>query len=167
MPHPASFDDERLLKECQISRVRRSGPGGQHRNKVETGIVIEHLPTHTIAEANERRNQAENRKVAIFRLRLSLAVEVRSKGSDPPILSELWQSRVAGGKISVNARHADYPSLLAETLDVFDHFQFDLKSTANLLTVSPSQLVKFMKQEPRAFLLVNSRRKQRGLHILK
>ena len=58
---------------------RRSGPGGQHRNKVSTAVVITHRPTGVRAEANERRSQAENHREAVRRLRVRLAVEVRSR----------------------------------------------------------------------------------------
>ncbi|MCA9017347.1 MAG: peptide chain release factor-like protein, partial [Planctomycetaceae bacterium] len=75
--HPACLDQERLLKDCKIQYVRRSGPGGQHRNKVETGVVIKHLPTNLIGEASETRQQARNRQVAVFRLRVNLAMEYR------------------------------------------------------------------------------------------
>ena len=55
--HPASLDVQRLLVDCESRRERRGGPGGQHRNKVETAVVLRHLPTGIVAEANERRSQ--------------------------------------------------------------------------------------------------------------
>ena len=77
MVHPASLDIETLISDCEIRRQRRSGPGGQHRNKVETAIFIKHLPTGIEAGATERRSQEQNRLRAIGRLRLKLAVEHR------------------------------------------------------------------------------------------
>ena len=59
--HPAATRAEQLLAECEVRRLRRSGPGGQHRNKVETAVALRHLPTGVQAEANERRSQAQNR----------------------------------------------------------------------------------------------------------
>ncbi len=75
--HPAALPSEKLLAECDVKFVRRSGPGGQHRNKVSTGVVLVHRPTGVKAEAAERRSQAENRAVALFRLRVNLALEIR------------------------------------------------------------------------------------------
>ncbi|MCY2992774.1 MAG: peptide chain release factor-like protein [Planctomycetota bacterium] len=54
MIHPAALAIDQLLRECQIVRTRRSGPGGQHRNKVETAVVITHLPSGVKGEASER-----------------------------------------------------------------------------------------------------------------
>ena len=75
--HPAPLPSEKLLDECDVKFVRRSGPGGQHRNKVSTGVVLVHRPTGVKAEAAERRSQAENRAAALFRLRINLALKIR------------------------------------------------------------------------------------------
>ena len=56
------FPLEEFEKDCRLETLRRSGPGGQNRNKVETGVRIYHLPTGLVGEATERRYQGENRK---------------------------------------------------------------------------------------------------------
>lgn len=179
--HPAQFPVQQLLDACEIRRQRRSGPGGQHRNKVETGIFIEHKPTGIRAEATEKRSQAQNQALATFRLRLNLALNHRttqavaneSTASSTPtigptlLLSDLWKSRVRGGKLKVNEQHDDFPALLAEALDVLRDRQWDAKAAAEALNCSTSQLVKFLKQEPRAIALVNGQRQSRGMGQLK
>ncbi len=75
--HPATASPQQLWAECEVRSLRRSGRGGQHRNKVETAISLHHLPTGVRAEASERRSQAQNRSQALFRLRVNLALEVR------------------------------------------------------------------------------------------
>ena len=77
MKHPVELEESQLLAQCTIQRTRRGGPGGQHRNKVESAIVITHEPTGIIGQASERRSQHENRDVAIDRLRLNLALGFR------------------------------------------------------------------------------------------
>lgn len=165
-PHPAAMDEQALLQQCSMRRQRRSGPGGQHRNKVETAVVLTHEPTGVQAEATERRSQAENRKVAARRLRIRLAVEVRSDvGDDNP--SSLWQSRVAGGRIAVNPNHTDFPAMLAEALDSLARADWDISQAAAGLRCTGSQLVKLIKLEPRAFTLLSQQREQRGLRPLR
>ena len=165
--HPACLSDERLLSECDVSRTRRSGPGGQHRNKVESAIVIEHLPTSVRGEASERRSQHENKAVALRRLRINLALAVRTADTLNKKPSELWQSRCRGGRIEVSPNHADFPQLLAELLDVLMLVEFDLRRAAEHFACSSSQLVKFLKIEPHAFEQMNRQRQQRGLAILR
>src|SRR4051794_13878872 len=72
--HPACVPTAALLLQCEVRRQRRSGPGGQHRNKVETAVVLVHGPTGIRGEASERRSQTQNLKVAVQRLRVKLAI---------------------------------------------------------------------------------------------
>jgi hypothetical protein len=161
--HPAALDSERLLAQCDVRRTRRSGPGGQNRNKVETAVVLTHRPTGLVAEANERRSQAENGRAALFRLRLALAIEVRGGFGTAVGPSALWRSRCRDGRISINPSHADFPALLAEALDVIEAQGTDVRSAAEALGCSTSQLVKLLKLEPRALACVNRRRAELGL----
>src|SRR4051812_33083495 len=108
MPHPAALPPDDLLRQCGMRRTRRSGPGGQHRNKVETAVILTHAPTGVQAEANERRSQAENLRMALFRLRVNVALEVRQPDASFP--SPLWQSRCRGGRIVVSGEHDDFPA---------------------------------------------------------
>jgi len=55
-----------------IERLRRSGPGGQHRNRKATGIRLIHLPTGITVMATERRSQASNLEAALQRLEARL-----------------------------------------------------------------------------------------------
>ena len=165
--HPACLSDDKLLSECEVSRTRRSGPGGQHRNKVESAIVIEHLPSSVRGEASERRSQHENKPVALRRLRINLALAVRTGDQLADQPSELWQSRCGRGRIEVSPQHADFPKLLAELLDVLLLLEFDQRKAAEYFGCSSSQLVKFLKLEPHAFEQTNRHRRQRGLASLK
>lgn len=164
LPHPAALPEATLLKECQVRRTRGSGPGGQHRNKVETAIVITHLPTGIIGQASERRSQHENRKVALFRLRLALAMGWRTPRDANESIpnSSLWNTWTAAGKLIVSAHHEDYPSLLAEFLDRLAPGDFEVAAVAPETGCSSSQLVRFLAREPMAIEYVNNERKRRG-----
>ncbi len=164
--HPAALDDARLLADCELKFLRRSGPGGQNRNKVETAVILRHRPSGLAAEANERRSQAENRREALRRLRFTLAFEVRLPVDPLAPPSPLWRSRLRGGRLALNSTHEDVPALLAEALDVLEDRGLDAKAAADVLGCSPSQLVKLLKIEPRALAKVNAGRAARGLRTL-
>ena len=160
--HPAALEEHELLKRCVIRKGRTSGPGGQHRNKVETHVSVTHEPTGLVGQAGERRSAEVNRKVAIRRLRLALATEHRATVPEGEIRSDLWRSRVRGGKIACNPRHADYPAMLAEAMDVLAACAHDPKKAALRLGCSASQLVKLIGQHPPALAAVNAARQARG-----
>lgn len=168
--HPATLADDELLAACEVRFTRRSGPGGQHRNKVETAAVLKHLPTGIVAEAGEERSQAENRRVALFRLRLRLAVEVRSEPrADGASLapSPLWQSRRKGTRIAVASDHRDFPSLLAEALDALALHGYQPAAAAEQLGVTSSQLIALLRQHPPALATLNAHRATIGKPPLK
>ncbi len=62
-----------LLAECEETFFIASGPGGQHRNKTESGVRLAHPATGVVVTATERRSQAQNRSAALSRLRERLA----------------------------------------------------------------------------------------------
>jgi hypothetical protein len=155
-----------LLKACDTARGRSGGPGGQHRNKVETLVTLTHRPTGIQAHAGERRSQLENKQVALRRLRLALAVGVREGVPAGEIGSALWRSRRANGKIVCNPDHHDYPALLAEALDVLAACAWDTRKAALRLDVSATQLLRLVKDHPPALVHLNTQRQERGLHPL-
>ena len=165
--HPAGFDDTTLLSQCKSETYRSSGPGGQHRNKTDSAVRLTHHPTGQTATATERREQAVNRKVALRRLRINLAIHHRQALDyfDQP--SDLWRSRVHAGRIAVNPNHADFAVLLAELMDVLAFKKWEPKPTATLLDVSSSQIIKLLKAEPAALAKVNQHRAVNGKHALK
>ncbi len=169
--HPASLAPDELAAEIDFAAARRSGPGGQNRNKVETAVILTHRPTGTKAEASERRTQGENRRVALQRLRIELALTFRlpirrdERGPYEPTM--LWRKRCVRGRLEINPRHEDYPALLAEALDVISACGDEPKAAADELGCTPSHLIKFLKETPRALGLVNERRRRAGRHILR
>jgi hypothetical protein len=169
--HPARLELDALAAECDFRATRRSGPGGQNRNKVETAVILTHRPSGIIAEAAERRSQAENRRAALFRLRLKLALGIRRPAGsrDPTVFvpSDVWRRRCQSGRIIVNPEHDDFPALLAEALDVLAESSQDPKRAAQALGCSSSQLVRLLKEEPRALALVNHHRLDAGLNALR
>lgn len=185
--HPSALDDDTLLAQCEIDRGRSGGPGGQNRNKVETLVELTHTPSGLRAHAGERRSQLENKHVVLKRLRLLLAVEVRTPVPAGDIASDLWRSRrrtagkdaTAGsppkstwsaggaGRIEVNPDHHDYPAILAEALNVIAASNWDPKPASLRLECSATQLIKLIRAHPPALLKLNHERAARGLGAMK
>lgn len=67
-----ALSDEALWAECESEFFVAGGPGGQHRNKTESGVRLSHPFTEMSVTATERRSQYENRHVALERLRQGL-----------------------------------------------------------------------------------------------
>ena len=166
-PHPAAIATDELLRECDLEFLRRSGPGGQHRNKVETGVRLLHSPTGVRAQGCERRSQAANRRVALFRLRVNLALEVRRPVDAGCHSSDRWKERSAGGPLRVSPSHEDFPALLAEALDTVATFGGNVTQAARRLECTSSQLIRFLKRDSRAIALVNNWRESTGMRSLK
>lgn len=167
-PHPATLDAEALLAECEVGRGRSGGPGGQHRNKVETLVLLTHRPTGIEAHAGERRSVRDNTRVAVFRLRLALARGVRTGVATGDQRSELWRRRCStAGKLACNPEHEDFPALLAEALDMVWACGLDVPRAAIRLSCTTSQLVKLVKDAPHALAELNGAREAAGMHALR
>ncbi|MBL8891710.1 MAG: peptide chain release factor-like protein [Planctomycetaceae bacterium] len=157
--HPCRLDEATLLSQCRLHFTRRGGPGGQHRNKVDSAVVITHLPTQIIAEANERRDQSQNRRVAVARLRRQLAWLVRSEASSE--VSPLWRTRCIEKSGDVSPEHWDYPTLIAEALDRIVECNWELSTAAGQLNVSTSRVAKLLRSDRQTLEWVN---RQRATH---
>lgn len=162
--HPVNAPVELLLRDCKVRHERRRGPGGQHRNKTESAVVILHVPTGVEGQAAERRSQFDNHRMAVKRLRINLALEVRTTALAESAPTPLWRSRCHESRIACNPDHEDFAPLLAEALDVLSLHNWHLPGAALQQGITTSQLVKFLKHEPRALKQVNDERRRSGLH---
>jgi protein subunit release factor B len=68
MPQEYPTDRASLERDCDMEFFIATGPGGQNRNKVETGVRLVHRPTGTTVTATERRSQHANREAAFERM---------------------------------------------------------------------------------------------------
>ena len=165
--HPTQLACSELWKQCRIETTRRGGPGGQHRNKVETAVIVTHLPTQISAEANERRSRAENKEVAFQRLRVRLACDFIDHSIAASSPSSLWLSRIKNTRIIVSPNHDDFAALVAECCAVLHSVQYDMKQAAARLETSPSQLVKLFGLNQATWNSLNRLRSQYGLPVLR
>lgn len=70
-------DRASLERDSDMEFFIASGPGGQHRNKVETGVRLVHRPSGLTVTATERRSQHANREAAFERMALRLQAQQR------------------------------------------------------------------------------------------
>ncbi|MHC4547299.1 MAG: peptide chain release factor-like protein [Planctomycetota bacterium] len=62
-----------MRDDVEISFLKAGGPGGQHRNKRETGVRLLHVPSGIVVTATERRERQQNLALAWERLEQALA----------------------------------------------------------------------------------------------
>ena len=75
--------------DCEITTMHCSGKGGQHVNKVETGVRITHKPTGIVVTCTEERSQVQNKNRAMKRLQSIL--EAKQEDNDADALNNAWQ----------------------------------------------------------------------------
>lgn len=160
-----TFDDARLLAECDVHLHRTRGPGGQHRNKVETAVRLVHRPSGLVATSSETRSQHENKARALHRLREAIAVEFRLPLSAPPELPGSLQIR--GQTLHVRESNPAFFDVLAIALDAIDHHGGRVGDAAAALGVSTSSLTRFLADHPRAWAKLLDIRRAAGLPPLR
>ena len=92
-------------KDLRVEYFKSSGPGGQHKNKKFTAVKIIHLPTKISAVASEQRAQAQNKNIALQRLRSKVTKLTKKKKKRIPvklpkhIKEKILESKKRRGKI--------------------------------------------------------------------
>ncbi len=56
-------------KDLQFQTFRGAGPGGQHRNKVETAVRVIHLPSGISVEVSDGKSQHQNKQKALEKMK--------------------------------------------------------------------------------------------------
>ncbi len=160
-PHPAVLAPESLLAGCDLRTQRRSGPGGQHRNKTSSGVFLTHRESGLIGEATERRSQAQNRDVALQRLRFIFALELRTPSPLDKVLyrgcsaEETFRSRYTKHNLRLADHNPDKPALLALLANDLWVAGGQPSLVAVPWKVSTSKLVTFIKSHAAALAWVN------------
>jgi protein subunit release factor B len=62
-------DDSALLRQCEVSVFRASGPGGQHVNTTDSAVRLRHRPSGIMVTDQSTRSQQRNRLNCLQKLR--------------------------------------------------------------------------------------------------
>lgn len=155
------WTDAQLLHACEVEFIRVSGPGGQHRNKVSSGVRLQHRQGGFVVTATERRSQHENKAVALHRLRQQLAIRFRT-----PLPGQIpWPDGVAPRerRLRVNDRNPALPQVIGLALDAIFTCEGRLADAARALGVTSSSLARFLADHPKAWAEANRLRSAFGL----
>ena len=146
--------DVELSALCQMQTFKSSGPGGQKVNKTSSAVRLIHTLTGIEVTSSESRSQHENRHHALKKMRMKIALEIRSDG----------KKGIDNFEISVS--NSKYPLFAALLLDSLDNYGFRIGDCAQSLGLSTGQFVRLLEKDPEIWRKVNSERKTLGLKPL-
>ena len=112
--------------DLRVHTFKGSGPGGQHRNKVETAVRITHIDTGISIEATDSKSQSRNKKEAFKKLVLKLVAHYNKED----IIARTFEGKSVGKIRTYNEQRrivkdhrteveADYGSVLDGNIDCF------------------------------------------------
>ena len=140
-----ALNEEELGRIVEFDFFKRSGNGGQKRNKTSSAVRVTLKEFAISAEDCTERSQKLNRSKALQKLHRKIAMTVRQDISDEIITI-------------VAPSNDRYPLFLARLIDLLSSVNYSFKECGLKLNLSSSQVEKLLRRDASLWQFIQSKR---------